>query len=84
MSDAEDDATECRCPNGSRSPAHLAWHRLVIEQGGPAGLVNAQTLRDARGMKTAAPDMHKIAARNEQQGKSVPGWRRKAAHGEAT
>ena len=83
MSAAEDDATECHCPNGNRSSAHLAWHRLVIEQGGPAGMVNARTLQEARGMKTAAPDMHKIQARNERQGKSSPGWRRKAAHGEA-
>lgn len=74
-----DDETECLCPNGNRTPEHLAWHRLVIEQGGPAGLVNAKTLQAARGMKTAAPDMHSIQARNERLGKSSPGWRREAA-----
>lgn len=48
MTDEELELVECRCPNGNRTRRHLEWHALVIAQGGPAGLVNAETLRAAR------------------------------------
>lgn len=34
---------------------HVAWHALVVEQGGPAGAVNGETVRQARGMSMVAP-----------------------------
>ena len=53
-------AAPCGCPTGpgrsiTDEARHADWHRLVIEQGGPAGLVNAETLRAARGWKTPPP-----------------------------
>lgn len=47
--------TGCACPQhaGRRIvdlERHTAWHELVIEQGGPADVVDAVSLRDARGM----------------------------------
>lgn len=73
----------CGCSTGpgvtiTDPAAHAAWHELVVEQGGPAGRVDARSLQTARGMRTAAPDMHSIQARNERLGKSTPGWRREA------
>jgi hypothetical protein len=74
----------CGCPASFRprsEAGHLRYHALVTEQTGiPWGdPVDAQSLQAARGMKTPAPDMHSIAERNERQGKSSPGWRRRAA-----
>ena len=41
--------TECRCIGRPILTArHTAWHELVVAQGGPAGLVNAETLQAAR------------------------------------
>jgi hypothetical protein len=34
---------------------HAAWHQLVVDQGGPVGAVNAETLQAARGFKTVTP-----------------------------
>ncbi|MGZ4597438.1 MAG: hypothetical protein ACXV3V_10975 [Actinomycetes bacterium] len=50
----------CSCPQhpgrAITDPAgHAAWHQLVEEQGGPAGLVNLATLRAARGFNTPPP-----------------------------
>jgi hypothetical protein len=50
----------CGCPDQPHRrilnpAAHAAWHALVVEQGGPAGEVNAQTLRAARGFSTPTP-----------------------------
>jgi hypothetical protein len=78
----------CGCPKrvGHRirdRELHLRWHELVVEQGGPAGRVDAYTLRDARGIQTISPGSvgAKIVERNERTGKSSPGWRRKASRG---
>ena len=46
----------CRCPRPERitdAERHAQWHELVVEQGGPAGLVDASTLRGARGLASA-------------------------------
>lgn len=72
--------TDCPCPGRITDPArHAAWHAEVVEQGGPAGLVNIDTLRAARGMRTPAPDDHRGRERNLREGKSSPGWRRRNA-----
>lgn len=44
----------CGCPTGPgrtiTDPAkHAEWHRLVLEQGGPSGAVNAASLLRVRG-----------------------------------
>lgn len=44
-------ARECGCSSLAvivDTEAHAAWHALVVEQGGPAGLVDAVTLAQAR------------------------------------
>ena len=49
-------AVECGCPRpeGITNPErHAKWHALVVAQGGPAGVVNASTLRAARGLASA-------------------------------
>lgn len=61
MTDEELELVECRCPNGNRSRRHLEYHLLVIAQGGPAGLVNAETLRKAR-----APARHEVPPPEER------------------
>lgn len=50
----------CSCPahpgRAVTDPAaHAAWHQLVVEQGGPASLVDLESLRAARGFQTATP-----------------------------
>lgn len=77
------DAT-CACPSHpgrtiTDPVRHAAFHELVVEQGGPAGVVDAQSLQAHRGMRTAAPDMHSIRERHLREGKSSPGWRREAS-----
>jgi hypothetical protein len=47
--------TDCPCPQRpgrtiTNPETHSAFHELVIAQGGPAGLVNAETLQAARGI----------------------------------
>jgi hypothetical protein len=47
----------CGCPTGpahkiTSQDRHDAFHALVVEQGGPAGVVNLETLQAARGFKT--------------------------------
>ncbi len=47
----------CACPSGpgravTDSAVHGAWHALVVDQGGPAGVVDVVSLRTARGFKT--------------------------------
>jgi hypothetical protein len=76
----------CGCPLGGAVPAereaeHRAFHALVEEQTGIAWgqPLHGESLQAARGMKTSAPDGHVIAERNERQGKSSPGWRRRAS-----
>jgi hypothetical protein len=77
----------CACPeNPARTvtdPArHEAWHALVVAQGGPAGLVNAATLRELRGMTGGVGASRTVVdVRAELSGKRVPGWRRRASHG---
>ncbi len=44
----------CGCPTSPARTvvdelAHTRWHRLVVEQGGPAGAVDAHSLREVRG-----------------------------------
>lgn len=77
----------CGCPGAGvvppdREDDHRRYHDLVEQQTGiPYGAVlNADTIRAARGLGgsvSSAP----LAARNEQLGKSSPGWRRDAHHG---
>lgn len=51
--------TGCGCPTSTGRiindvAQHAAWHRLVVEQGGSAGTVNATTLLKARGITRSA------------------------------
>lgn len=77
----------CGCPStaGHRIndvPRHLAWHALVVEQGGPVGAVNVETLRAARGFKGETFASETILdVRNRATGRSVSGARRRAARG---
>jgi hypothetical protein len=55
-------AAPCGCPQHpgrsiSDPAAHAAWHALVVEQGGPAGRVDVETLKEERDLAVApAPD----------------------------
>jgi hypothetical protein len=74
----------CGCPDScvtTNEKTHREFHALVEQQTGIGygHELSARTLRAAQGWTTPAPDMHSIAARNERQGKSAPGWRRRAA-----
>lgn len=75
----------CGCPGTSGrhitdAAAHAAWHALVLEQGGPAGEVNAVTLRAARGFKTETLHAETLLdERARKSGKRVNGARRRAA-----
>lgn len=58
---------------------HLAWHALVVEQGGPAGVVNAETVREARGLAGGTPGTTYFDVRVEKLGQRASGARRRAA-----
>lgn len=48
----EPERRSCGCLASARvisEERHQAWHELVVAQGGPAGTVNTETLRAARG-----------------------------------
>lgn len=81
--------TGCACPLGpghtiGDQAAHDAWHALVVEQGGPAELVNADTLRAARGFRTGTLTGETILdTRARESGKRASGALRRAARGEA-
>lgn len=65
----------CGCP---KSPGkrihdvdrHLAFHALVVEQGGPEGVVDFASVRAMRGQTHQAPDMHKVHEKHVRLGKS--------------
>lgn len=75
----------CRCPQYRgvtiTDPAkHREWHALVVEQGGPDGLVNAETLKAARGFKTATVSGETILdVRARESGKRASGALRRAS-----
>jgi hypothetical protein len=73
----------CGCPLGRAitSPArHEAWHALVVEQGGPAGAVDLETLQAARGFKTLAPTGETIIdVKARASGKRASGKLREAS-----
>lgn len=79
----------CGCPSHrgrsiTDQAAHDAWHALVVEQGGPAGVVDAVTLRAARGFKTEtlhAETVLDVLAR--KSGRRASGKLRRAARGES-
>lgn len=81
-------ATRCACPStpGRRitHPAkHAEWHALVVAQGGPAGEVNAVTLRAARRFKTETLQAETLLdQRARASGKRASGKLRRAARGE--
>jgi hypothetical protein len=76
---------DCGCQGGLAStitdPArHAAWHALVVEQGGPAGAVNAETLQAARGFKTVTPAGETLLdERARKSGKRASGKLREAS-----
>lgn len=80
--------TPCACPTApgrtiSDPSRHAAWHALVVEQGGPADLVDAVSLRATRGFKTETLTAETILdVKNRLTGRSVNGARRRAARGE--
>jgi hypothetical protein len=73
----------CGCPTGRRitdQAKHTAWHALVLEQGGPAGNVDAVSLQDARGFKTGTSDGETyIDVKARQTGKRASGAQRRRA-----
>jgi hypothetical protein len=77
--------TACECPtHPGRAIAdeirHLAFHKLVIAQGGPGGLVNHVTLREARGFRTATVTGETILdQRARDSGKRASGALRRAS-----
>lgn len=81
-------AGPCGCPTGPGrtvrdAAAHDAWHALVLEQGGPAGAVNATTLRAARGFKTETLRAETVLDEKARaSGKRASGKLRRAARGE--
>jgi hypothetical protein len=76
--------TGCACPQGpgrhiTDPERHAEWHRQVVEQGGPDGIVNAATLRATRGIVGTVASATIIDTRAIESGKRVPGWLRRAA-----
>jgi hypothetical protein len=75
----------CGCPSGPGSAitdqaAHDAWHTLVVQQGGPAGAVNADTLQAARGFGTRTAHMETVLdTRARASGKRASGKLREAS-----
>lgn len=75
----------CRCPQTPgrtiTDPArHAAWHTLVVEQGGPAELVDLQALREARGPRAvSAPTETVVDERARASGKRASGKLREAS-----
>lgn len=78
-------AAPCGCPQhpGRRitDPVlHAAWHARVVAQGGPVGVVNTHTLREARGISTPTPLTETVVdQRARDTGKRANGTRRRAA-----
>lgn len=76
---------DCGCPDGpaltiTDPTQHAAWHTLVVEQGGPAGAVNAETLQAARGFKTITPAGETMLdERARKSGKRASGKLREAS-----
>lgn len=65
----------CGCPADGRivdQDVHDAFHALVVEQGGPAGVVNAETLQAARGFAF-------VAVKARTSGKRASGEQRRRA-----
>lgn len=76
----------CGCPGAAVIPdqdAHRAFHDLVEQQTGIAWgqLLTMQTLQQARGYATAAPDQHIIAERHRRQGKTASADTRRRLRG---
>lgn len=75
----------CLCPQhpgrSTNDPVqHEAWHALVVEQGGPAGLVDAASLQAARGFKTETTTGETILdVRARASGKRASGALRRAS-----
>ncbi len=78
----------CGCPkNPARTitdpQKHQDWHRLVVQQGGPAGEVSFVTLRTKKGHTTVTPLTPTVLDdRAEKSGKRVSAARRRAARGD--
>jgi hypothetical protein len=77
-------AESCPCPQRpgrhiTDRAVHAAFHELVISQGGPVGVVNAMTLREARGMLGGTPGTTAFDVRVEKLGQRASGARRRAA-----
>ena len=64
----------CGCPailirTITDSERHTAWHELVVAQQGPAGEVNIETLRLARGTSNSAPALRTLIDVRKQTGR---------------
>lgn len=73
----------CGCPVSRRitdQATHDTFHTLVIEQGGPAGRVDANSLRASRGHITGTlPGETILDTRARQSGKRASGVLREAS-----
>lgn len=74
----------CGCPTGpghriTDPTVHDAWHALVVDQGGPAGPVTLQTLRDARGLRVLSLGETSFDTKARESGKRASGALREAS-----